>query len=322
MSTELPFDPFPLFPGCHQQTIIGSLFHVEAEPSSRTHFVTLNDKDQLAIEVTTPDGWKSTDVTVAMVHGLCGSHRSPYLVRMAHRLSMINVRSVRINLRGCGSGRGLAKKLYHSGSSEDIEAVVRYLKKLFPESPIILVGFSLGGNLVLKMVGELESEANRLVDHVIAIGPPVDLYKSVQMIGNKANRFYEKYFLRLLRQEIDYREQLFPDLEKAIFPKRLSMYKFDECYTAPRAGFKSALDYYRMSSSGRVIHNITVPCKILFAKDDPIICPSSLDGLKLPESIQVYKTKYGGHMGYLGVPDDKNGFHWMDDLLVNWILNP
>lgn len=321
MSTELPFDPFPLFPGCHQQTIIGSIFHVDPEPKSERHLITLYDRDQIAIEVTTPENWSEEGVTVAMVHGLCGSHRSPYLVRMTHRLLDLGIRSVRINLRGCGSGKGLAKKFYHSGSSEDVEEVIKHLHREFPHSPIILIGFSLGGNLVLKMAGELGDIAKSLISEVIAIGPPVDLYKSVQMISDRTNRFYEKYFLRLLRQDIDYRMEKFDDLERIEFPKRLTMRKFDECFTAPQAGFKDAIDYYRKCSSGRVISNITVPCRILFAEDDPLICPNSLDNLCLPETIRIYKTKYGGHMGYLSIPNEKNGFHWMDDLLIEWILN-
>lgn len=321
MSTELPFDPFPLFPGCHQQTIIGSIFHVDPEPKSEKHVITLADKDQIAIEVTTPENWSENGLTVAMVHGLCGSHRSPYLVRMAHRLVDLGIRSVRINLRGCGSGKGLAKKLYHSGCSDDIETVVQYLHQTFPESPIILIGFSLGGNLVLKMAGELGESARGLVSEVIAIGPPVDLYKSMEMISDRTNRFYERYFLRLLRQDIDYRIKIFPDFEKVTFPRGLTMRKFDECFTAPQGGFESADDYYRKCSSARVVPDIVVPCRILFAEDDPLICSTSLDDLKLPATTRIYKTKYGGHMGYLSIPNEKNGFHWMDDLLVDWIMS-
>jgi len=160
MSQELPFEPFPFLNDPHYQTIIGSVWSFFFEPNSEQRVVVLPDGDRICLEVTTPRDWKPTNLTVFLVHGLCGSHKSPNLGRMAKRLEPLGVRVVRFNMRGCGSGRGLAKQGYHSGSSEDVFESIKALKKECPESPIILIGFSLGGNIVLKMCGELASLAS------------------------------------------------------------------------------------------------------------------------------------------------------------------
>ena len=120
MSQELPFDPFPFFEDPHRQTIISSFFNFLIEPQSTQKIVRLSDGDKISLEITTPRDWKETDLTVLFVHGLCGSHKSPNLVRMAKRLEPLGIRTIRYNMRGCGSGRGLSKRIYHSGRTEDI----------------------------------------------------------------------------------------------------------------------------------------------------------------------------------------------------------
>jgi len=317
MSIELPFDPFPLFPGSHQQTIIASFLSIQKEPFSKTKLVELEDKDFLALEVTTPRKWKPTDPTVIMIHGLCGSHRSPYLIRMTRKLKSAGLRSIRLNLRGCGSGRGLARQIYHSGRSADVYEALKKLKEETPDSPFILVGFSLGGNIVLKLGGELNSSGKDILSLIISVSPPSDLHRSIELIGSVENRFYERYFTKLLRADVYYRHRKFPDLPKIDLPKRMSCYEFDELYTAPQCGFDSAMDYYTKCSSKGLVSEIRVPCKVLLAEDDPLICSTSLDEYTLPENVEIYKTKKGGHLGYLGSP--RRGFHWMDRVLLDWI---
>ncbi len=250
---ELPFEPFSLLRGTHQQTIISSFLHLEKDPKSHRMMVTLPDLDSIALEVTTPKGWKPTDPTVVMIHGLSGSHRSPYLIRMTKKLAKNNIRAVRLNLRSCGSGKGHAKHICHAGRSDDVLAALLQLKKETPDSPISLIGFSLGGNIALKLAGELKDQAHTLLEKVIAIGPPIDLYSSVKLGNQKKNRFYEKYFIRLLKAEKKHRYKKYPDLKKVDLPRKLTMFEFDNLYTAPEAGFKDALDYYKKSSSGRLI---------------------------------------------------------------------
>lgn len=320
MTQEIPFDPFPFLHDPHYQTVISAFANVLMEPASVTRLIPLSDGDTIAAEVTTPASWKPSDLTIVLVHGLCGSHKSPNLVRMAKRFEPMGIRSVRFNMRGCGSGKGLAKHIYHSGRSEDVFEVIKVLKKETPESPIILIGFSLGGNIVLKMAGELGAVAKSFISGLISVSPPVDLYSSILMIGNEENAMYEKYFYRLLRAEVLYRHSHFKDLPPIQLPRNLKLYEFDQLYVAPTCGFSSVEDYYAKCSSSNFIEYIQVPCKILMAEDDPIVSCYSLDNYELPNHVEIFKTKKGGHMGYLGDPRTEKGLYWLDSLLVDWVL--
>lgn len=319
MSKELPFEPFPLFTDPHKQTIINSFCSFVGEPISEQKLVTLPDSDKISLEITTPAQWNKEDLTVFLVHGLCGSHQSPNLVRMVNKLEPLGIRCVRFNMRSCGSGKGLAKQIYHSGRSEDIFECLKVLRKENPDSPIVLVGFSLGGNLVLKLAGELASLGGYFLKGVIAVSPPVELYSSVQMLGNPANSMYERYFYKLLRSDVHYIHRKFKDLPSLRLPRNLKLYEFDQLYTAPACGFRDADDYYNKCSSVHVVEDIDVPTKILLSEDDPIISPKSLDQCRLPSVVDLFKTKKGGHMGYLGALGTDKGFYWLDSLLADWI---
>src|SRR3989344_3985554 len=120
MSHELPFDPFPFIDNPHRQTVMSSILNFLFEPVSESQLVRMVDGDYISLEVTTPKDWKGTDLTVVFVHGLCGSHKSSYLVRMARALEPLGIRVIRLNMRGCGSGEGLARHLYHHGFGEDV----------------------------------------------------------------------------------------------------------------------------------------------------------------------------------------------------------
>jgi hypothetical protein len=320
MSQEIPFDPFPFLQDPHQQTIVNSFLHLFFEPGSISKRVRLPDGDTLSLEVTTPPEWTPENPTVLLVHGLCGSHKSPNVVRMAKRLHELQIRSVRFNMRGCGSGKGLAKHIYHSGRSEDIFFAIQALLQEHPLSSITLVGFSLGANIVLKLAGELNSLGPHFLDRVIAVSPPVDLYSSTQMLGNEENRLFEKYFYKILRADVLYLHRKFK-LPPVHLPRDLKLYEFDQLYTAPACGFHSARDYYDKCSAQHYVSDIDVSTKILLSEDDPIISASALDHIDLPPHIHLFKTKHGGHLGYLGHPKGEKGIWWLDSLLLEWIQN-
>lgn len=293
--------------------------NIVSHPISVQKFVLLPDGDRLSLEITTPPDWKPSDWTVFFVHGLCGSHKSPYLVRMTNALQARGIRVVRLNMRGCGSGKGHAKYPYHCGRSDDVFQALKVVKKEHSQSPILLIGFSMGANIVLKLAGEMGSLIHSFIERIIAISPPVEIFKSIQMLGTSCNRVYEKYFYQLLRNEVYYRHGKFKELPKIKLPRDLKIYEFDQLYTAPIGGFVSAMDYYDKASSAHLVGEITIPAKILFSEDDPIICHTSLDAYHLPSNIEVYKTKKGGHMGYLGTSEGKRCFYWLDTLILDWI---
>ena len=318
MSDIEDFEPFPFLDGYHRQTIFGNLLNFHREPPSKTENITLEDGDTMTIQVSTPENWNESMPSVVMIHGLCGSHRSVYLIRMTRKLLARGVRAIRLNLKGCGSSKGLSKGLYHSGSSPDIFEVLTILKKRTPHSVFSLIGFSLSGNIVLKLAGEQKERLQGLVSHVIAVSPPVDLYNSLRLFDDQW--FYNYYFLRLLKGEIAFRQKRFKEeLEHFDFPKPTSFYSLDETYISKHCGFQSALDYYEKCSSKPLIKDIAVPCDILLAEDDPLVDAHVLDTEPLPENVRVKITKKGGHMGYLGKPRKGKGFYWLDTMLFKWL---
>ncbi len=321
MICELPFQPFPYLEDPHRQTILSSVIgHWASEPPSTEKIISFPDGDRLSLQITTPKSWKPHDQTVLFIHGLCGSHRATYLVRMVKRLEPLGIRCVRINLRGCGSGKGLARHFYHSGKTDDILEILKVLKGESPLSPMTLIGYSLGANITLKLAGELQDEAKRYLEKVIAVSPPLDLHSTVKLFNKPENAFFERWFIRALRAELIFRHQTFEKDLPLTIPPNLKIIEFDDLFTAPRCGFTSAHDYYAKCSSGPFVPNIRLPCHILLAEDDPLICHSSLDGTLLPSNVQVFKTRKGGHLGFLGHPLQKGGFRWLDSSLEQWIL--
>ena len=317
--TTLDFRPFPLLGNPHTQTIAAWLGS-RREPPSERHGIDLDDGDRLAVEVSTPPSWHDGDATVLMLHGLCGCHMSHYMVRLARRFYREGVRAVRINQRGCGSGRGLAKQPYHSGRSDDALAVARAFSSDADRARLTLLGFSLGANIALKLAGELGSAASDLVERVVAVCPPSDLAACSARLCDPANRLYDRYFVSLLRADVAYRHRAFPDLGPVSLPDRMNVREFDEVYTAPRCGFASAADYYERASSAHLLPSIAVPCDVLLARDDPLIDPTTFDALDLPDHVEVCKTERGGHLGFLGTPGRLGGVRWMDWWVVSRAL--
>lgn len=313
---ELHFKP--LLKNPYYQTVIGSMLDLEKDFPSKTHFVTLKDRDIIALEISTPEDWSSENWSVIMLHGMGGSHKSRFMKRLSKKFHKKGFQAIRVNLRGCGSGRGLARKMYHNGSSDDINDVLKYLQYAFPQSPKILLGVSLGGHLALKAVGELCGNANQFIQFLIAVGPPIDLLTTSKLLALSENAFYARYFSRLILEDIYYLHDYFPDLPPHNLPKNVTINELDELYLAPRAKFSNVFEYYHHSSSLSLVPKITIPTKILFAKDDPIIKSTTLDHVPLPHNIEIYKTQYGGHIGFMGFNIFKE-FRWMDNQLETWV---
>jgi uncharacterized protein len=313
------FQPLPFLAHRHLQTIIAAKVYLPREPPSVRRLVGLPEGDRIALEVSTPRGWQPPAPTVVLIHGLCGCHRSAYMMRLAFKLWRCGVRAIRMNMRGCGSGKGLARQPYHSGRSEDVRAVLEALLADTPQSPLLLVGFSLGGNMALKLAGELGKTAAALLRQVIAVCPSADLAACARLFALPRNRLYERHFMRRIRADVADRQARFPDEPRVELPRELSLYAFDNLYTAPLCGFRHADDYYARCSAAPLVPGITIPCRLLFAADDPFIDATVFDHIALPSNIQVVRTSHGGHLGFLGRPGLPGGYRWMDAMLLQWL---
>lgn len=320
--TVLPvcFRPLPLLGNAHAQTIVAMFWPSGREDFPSSHqLVELSDGDKLVVVISTPPAWRPNQRTVVLVHGLCGCHGSPYMVRMASKLVRLGLRAVRVNLRGCGSGVGLARQPYHSGRSEDVRAVLNWLARLAPESPVTLVGFSLGGNIVIKMAGEDGDHPAGRLDRLIGVSAPIDLNACSRLIEQPGNRVYDWYFVRRLLADVRERQRFFPDLPPLQLPPRLTLRMFDDLYTAPRSGFRDAMDYYTQSSSAPLIERIAVRTLLLSSRDDPFIAATSFENVPSRPHIEVRLIDNGGHLGFVGFTGKPMNFRWMDQTLLDWI---
>lgn len=315
-----PFDPHPLLLNPHLQTLAARYrLGDTAPPASTRHEVRLVDGDQIVYLDSIPEAWRSGDPIALLVHGLAGCAESPYVVRVARRLLAIGLRVVRMNLRGAGAGFGLARGIYHAGRTEDVRAVVDDLTQRTPSSPIALVGFSLGGNLVLKLAAEAAEEPLPALDAVLAVNPPLDLEACSNHLRSGRLRLYDRHFVRLLRAQIGSLHARFPDLGSVDWSHIHSLHDFDHHYTAPRNGFQSAADYYRRSSAGPILHRINLPGLVVHAADDPFIPVESFRTAIFPSLLERDVAPKGGHLGYVSRTTRGGDRRWLDARLGHWL---
>jgi hypothetical protein len=205
---------------------------------------------------------------------------------------------IRLNVRNCGGTEHLCSTLYHSGLTSDLRAVTEQLQ----DRALYLVGFSMGGNVVLKLAGEWGRDFPSHLRAVSAVSVPLDLAACADRLSQPQNRFYEARFLRELRGTVKRKQELLPErYSLSGFSRICSIVDFDELYTAPCFGFRSAQDYYERSSAKNFLASIKVPTLILQAQDDPFI-PFEIFG-KLPfdqnPNLNLCAPIHGGHAGFL-----------------------
>ncbi len=284
-----------------------------------TGIVTLSDGDCLAYHDDCPADWQSGSRVAVLLHGLSGSHASPYIHRIARQLNQRQVRTFRVDWRGCGAGAALARFPYHSGRSDDVRAVLAMIRNRCPESSISVIGFSLGGNVTLKLLGESQPAGNALsaVDRAVAVCPPIDLRVTVESLQRGLARLYDHYFCKACVRGIRQRQQQRPD---AVIPAGWldrpprTMFEFDDTFTAPVCGFASAVDYYSKSSSIQFLASIKVPTLIIAAQDDPVIPFRQFRVANFGSAARLLDPRHGGHLGFW----TPRGSAWLDEQILDW----
>lgn len=310
MDIPVDFTPFPGITSPDLQMIFAQYCIIGEAPPSVSTLINLEDGDKLCCQVSTPTDFTKGTPTIVLIHGLGGSESSGYMVRLSRHLYKAGYKVVRVNLRGCGSGKGLITKPYHGGTSQDILSVLKVLKEQSPDSPNILIGYSLGGNIAIKLCGELGNQGDKYIQYVIAICPTLDLYNSATLIQKDRNWIYLRYYLKYLLEQTKQWNQGIPIS---------SITEHDEKVTAIKWNFKNAMDYYTKSSSIHYLSNVKVPCDLLFAQDDPFIDLEMLKNVDIPPCVRIMVTRYGSHMGFLGHPSRKHGFLWLTGFLMELI---
>jgi uncharacterized protein len=255
------------------------------------------------------------------VHGLAGCADANYVVRLSRLLLRMGIRVVRVNLRGSGAGFGLARRIYHAGRSDDLRQVVRWVNRRVAGSPIALIGFSLGANLVLKAGIEAVDQPLEGVDCLLAANAPIDLVHCAVKMRLPENRIYNWNFVRWLRSMVERLHCRFPELGRPDLEGVRTLYDFDDRYTAPRAGFSSADDYYSRCSVSGELGRIELPGLVVHALDDPFIGAEPFLHIETPAALTVELVTHGGHLGYLSRTPWMGTRRWLDSRLSTWLLS-
>lgn len=286
--------------------------------TTEKRLVPLSDGDTIVLHDDCPSTWTEGQRCALFIHGLGGDHQSTIVGRMASKLFAQGIRTFRIDLRLCGEALLTCRWPNHAGRSQDARDAARYIEELCPGSALSVIGISMGGNITLKLLGELESETGS-IDSGVAICPPIDIQQTVDR-RNWGNYFYEQYFLTLLYNRFLKTRENLHNGAKITFKRRpLTVREHDENFTVPLCDFDSAGHYYEFSSSCYGLEKIAVPTLIIAARDDPLVPPEPLENAILSSSTDLIMTNKGGHLGFisrLGVDDDTR---WVEWRIIEWL---
>lgn len=257
--------------------------------------------------------------TLLLLHGLEGSSEAHYIRGTAEKAWTRGFNVVRLNQRNCGGTEHLSAGLYHSGLTHDPVFVIEELVARDGLPHIAVGGFSLGGNLALKLAGDMSERAPRELGSVTAICPVMDLTACVDALERRSNRLYEWNFLRNLRGRMKRKAAAWPDrYDLAALRSVRSVRGFDEAYTAPHHGFRDAADYYHRASAMRVIDRVRVPTLIITAEDDPFVPTAAFrDPLVATNpAITTIITPHGGHCAFVGRRAAGFDGYWAEQMIV------
>lgn len=266
-------------------------------------------------------GKKEGPITMIIVHGLEGSSESQYMLGLSYKGLAAGMNVIRVNQRNCGGTDRLSDTLYHSGRSQDIAAIAQNLVDRDHISRFALVGFSMGGNLVLKLAGEWGRDGPQQFRAVAAVCPAMDLAASADALHFRSNRLYEWYFLWKLRNRFLAKARLFPGKFDVFRLKGISsLREFDDKITAYYCGFEGATDYYARAAAANVIDRIAVPTLIVHAANDPFIrvLPETRQKVLSNSQIRFIETADGGHCSFLADPDGDDG-HWAEQQIMHFL---
>ena len=263
---------------------------------------------------------RTNDPTLVMWHGMEGSTASAYMVSTADKAFRAGFNVVRVNYRNCGGTEHLSPTLYHGGLTDDLRAVIDELIKIDHLSRILVAGFSLGGNMVLKLGGEYADNPPPEVLGICAISPSVDLRASTSRMNLRRNWIYQQNFLRRLKNRIKLKNKLFPDLyDISGLGDIHSIEQFDDRFIAPAFGFADARDYYAKASALNLIQRIRIPTLIIHAEDDPFIpfAPLRDPSVAANSYVLLIATEQGGHVAFLSANTGEDRF-WAENRLIDF----
>jgi predicted alpha/beta-fold hydrolase len=264
--------------------------------------------------------WEHT--TLLALHGLNGSSEAHYIRGLAAKAFARGMNIVRLNQRNCGDTEHLSAGLFHSGLTADAAHVVHELTDVDGLPAIGVAGYSLGGNLALKLAGEYAEEAPAALAGVCAVSPIIEISQCVHALERRQNMLYQWNFVRDLKRRIRRKERVRPGLFDVTRLDRIrTVREFDEAYTAPYFGFKDAEDYYHRASAMRIVDRIRVPALIIMAEDDPFVPSEPFHDARVANnpSITLFACRHGGHCGFVGPPSGDDDGYWAESQIVDFV---
>lgn len=315
-----PFKPAWWLPGPHLQTLWAALVRRKIQLPIHPERLELPDGDFLDL------AWvgNGSGPRVLILHGLNGNIDSPYARGILQAILKQGWRGVFMHFRGCSSEPNRLARSYHSGETSDLQTVISELIRREPSSPLFAVGYSLGGNVLLKWLGEMgESGQENPIQAAVAVSIPFELAKTAEHLKKGFSRVYQ---WRLLRELSAYHNRKFKHIPAPVsfgdVTKLHTFWEFDNAVTAPLHGFKNANDYYEKSSSRQYLSKIKIPTLILHARNDPFTTLSAL-----PEAHEVSKTvslefcQEGGHVGFVSGKYPWKPVYWLEDRIMIYLEN-
>ena len=301
MAHEIIYSPAWWIPGGHLQTLWGKLFRRQA--AAPTVLERWDTPDEDFVEVHRLKAARGAP-RVLLLHGLEGTIRSHYAQGLLNEAARRGWGADLLIFRSCGSEPNLTRRFYHSGETTDAAFVLDRISREHPTSPLAIAGVSLGGNVLLKLLGERGTDLPPQLKAAAAISVPFDLSRSSRRINRGFSQFYQKFFLGSLRQKAQEKAERFPDLAPAHRISRLrTLEDFDNLITGPLHGFLDAEDYYRKSSSLPWLERIRINTLLLSAVDDPMLPPEVLDEVRevarRNPNLHLEFAKKGGHAGFI-----------------------
>ncbi len=314
--TESAFKPAWWLHNPHCQTLWPHLLRFTPPLKTQHERLELPDGDFVDLNWTlTPDSSIDSlrpSPIIIVLHGLQGSVRSQYASGLLRAIEGMGWRGVFMHFRGCSGEPNRLARCYHAGETEDLAALVATLRRREPYAPLAAVGFSLGGNVLLKWLGELGARAP--LQAAVAVSVPFDLANTVQRLEQGFSRIYQERLLLALGKATRQKFTRIAAPENLGDLRRLrSMREYDDKVTAPLHGFTDATDYYTRSSSRQYLKAIRVPTLILHAADDPFMTPQAIPATEeLSDSTRMELSRHGGHLGFVGGRYPWRPDYWLD----------
>ncbi|OFV90525.1 MAG: hypothetical protein A3H95_13495 [Acidobacteria bacterium RIFCSPLOWO2_02_FULL_64_15] len=317
------FVPKPSLRSGHKMTIYswGNPRYFPRLPASTPRFFDVDAESRVVAEC----HWQPRareHLTLVVLHGLNGSSDAHYMKGLATKAFARGFNVVRLNQRNCGGTEHLSVGLFHSGLTADVAHVVHELSEVDGLTAIAVAGYSLGGNVALKLAGEYGTHPPRTLRAIAAVSPIIEIADCIRALEGRGNLLYQWNFVRDIKRRLRRKARLRPGLfDLARLDAVRTIREFDDAYTAPYFGFRSAEDYYRRASAMRVIDRVSLPTLVITAEDDPFVPSRPFRDAAITGNphIDLRLCEHGGHCGFVGPSSADNDGYWAENQVVDFV---